>query len=71
VSAERARAEKAEAELAHLAAPRPAPRCPECGSEWVGIRRCSHQSEIYCASCQYCDLFVDIDAALDAWRPNP
>ncbi len=83
---ERARAEKAEAELAELratlSAPRPAPRCPRCGSELIMVFYSPHSEgedelEIpdWFPSCEMCgengSSKRTLDAALDAWRPMP
>ena len=94
--AERARAEKAEAEiaalkamldaqsngvlgtiddtLARLFAPRRAPRCPECGSEATEVQYYS-EDDYYLVYCLECvtegEHAPTIDAALDAWRPQP
>jgi len=63
-----------QAELARLSAPRPAPRCPECGSEATEVQYYS-EDDFYLVYCLECvtegEYHRTIDAALDAWRPKP
>ena len=50
--------------MATISAPRPAPRCPECGRDDRGIVSCS------CKECGHGGWYDTLDADLDAWRPK-
>jgi uncharacterized protein with PIN domain len=69
--------QETQAELAELratlSAPRPAPRCPKCGSTRIGVY--NSEAGTFSADCWACGepgrFYETLDAALDAWRPKP
>jgi hypothetical protein len=60
-------------ELERLQTPKPAPRCPKCGSDNIEVHRMSFEPGYFVTCREYeCEhdgaTFLSIDAALDAWR---